>query len=463
MSGQPQKPKPASRWGSLLSGAVAGLESRLDTILADDEQASAKSRAAEETARQAKASQLAAAKVDEVTRASSRNRTNNRLQERLAKAINKGPDGQRADSVASSDGPSEVASPALVAEGRASVDSKVSDITQDVTGVDSASQVPVDERVSEAVAPPPKSSLEVAERPQIPEIAFSAKKSSPRQSYDSGASRPSLDVVSENLAGRDQSPRVSTERDMESVLFELSQLRQEQAERKEEIHAHLERIDALQAKLQYLAKAAAESAHKAAAEEASGSVDKKLAEKEEQIALLMEEGQKLAKKELALSNAIKNLRIKSSEEVKRAAEAKQKLAKTEQTLQDLSERTRRAEAAEKQAQIKLKTLSKIEKDVDALVVEREAAASTIAELRRQLAEADKRAEEAEKRVQSGALEVEKKAVKELTEELENSKIEKKLAEGRAKAQLREAKDEASRNEEKARALEIELRGEIAVC
>lgn len=43
---------PKSRWGSLLSGAVAGLESRLDTILADDDQASAKARAAEATAKQ---------------------------------------------------------------------------------------------------------------------------------------------------------------------------------------------------------------------------------------------------------------------------------------------------------------------------------------------------------------------------------------------------------------------------
>lgn len=39
-------------WGSLLSGAVAGLESRLDTILADDDQASAKSRAADAAAKQ---------------------------------------------------------------------------------------------------------------------------------------------------------------------------------------------------------------------------------------------------------------------------------------------------------------------------------------------------------------------------------------------------------------------------
>ena len=47
MSGQQ-----GSRWGSLLSGAVAGLESRLDTILAEDNQASAKSRAADAAAKQ---------------------------------------------------------------------------------------------------------------------------------------------------------------------------------------------------------------------------------------------------------------------------------------------------------------------------------------------------------------------------------------------------------------------------
>jgi hypothetical protein len=48
MSGQ----QGGSRWGGFLSGAVAGLESRLDTILAEDNQASAKSRAAEAAAKQ---------------------------------------------------------------------------------------------------------------------------------------------------------------------------------------------------------------------------------------------------------------------------------------------------------------------------------------------------------------------------------------------------------------------------
>jgi hypothetical protein len=41
--------EPKSRWGSLLSGAVAGLESKLDGILTDDKDASAKSRAEDAT------------------------------------------------------------------------------------------------------------------------------------------------------------------------------------------------------------------------------------------------------------------------------------------------------------------------------------------------------------------------------------------------------------------------------
>lgn len=56
MSGPANNPNNRSRWGSILSGAVAGLESRLDSILADDDQASAKQRA-EDITRQEKLKQ----------------------------------------------------------------------------------------------------------------------------------------------------------------------------------------------------------------------------------------------------------------------------------------------------------------------------------------------------------------------------------------------------------------------
>lgn len=63
MSAPAQKPKQTSRWGSLLQGAVAGIESRLDTILAEDDQASARSRAVDEAAKQAAAEKAAAEKA----------------------------------------------------------------------------------------------------------------------------------------------------------------------------------------------------------------------------------------------------------------------------------------------------------------------------------------------------------------------------------------------------------------
>lgn len=47
MSGPAKQSQRKGGWGSLLSGAVANLESRLDTILADDNEASARQREAE--------------------------------------------------------------------------------------------------------------------------------------------------------------------------------------------------------------------------------------------------------------------------------------------------------------------------------------------------------------------------------------------------------------------------------
>ena len=74
----------------------------------------------------------------------------------------------------------------------------------------------------------------------------------------------------------------------------MATMREEHAaaekQRQEEMHTFLEKIDALQAKLQYLAKetvAAAKEANSATAT----SEEKRLAEKDERIALLMEEGE----------------------------------------------------------------------------------------------------------------------------------------------------------------------------
>jgi hypothetical protein len=46
--------EPKSRWGSLLSGAVAGLESRLDNILADDPSGTTKTKGEDEGVKKTK-------------------------------------------------------------------------------------------------------------------------------------------------------------------------------------------------------------------------------------------------------------------------------------------------------------------------------------------------------------------------------------------------------------------------
>ncbi|KAG9638093.1 hypothetical protein KCU64_g13936, partial [Aureobasidium melanogenum] len=92
MASQPPNRPKASRWGSLLSGAVAGLESRLDTILAEDNEASARSRAQDKAAAQEKSSAekptalVVPSTPTDTSRSPSRSRLNDRLQERLAKA-----------------------------------------------------------------------------------------------------------------------------------------------------------------------------------------------------------------------------------------------------------------------------------------------------------------------------------------------------------------------------------------
>ncbi|KAF1975089.1 hypothetical protein BU23DRAFT_87771 [Bimuria novae-zelandiae CBS 107.79] len=465
-------------WGSFLGSAVSGLESRLDSILTDDDQASAKSRAAEAAAK-AELAEKQRLQVDQVSRSSSRSRPNSRLQDRLAKAVNKGKDG--AESRPSSELGSRPESPAGPAAknvandvGRASIDSKASEQPPEIP-IASKPELPKAEDAKDDPSPqpsadvplasPPASSV-VAEQPtsmamrtiSIPSI-LAPQASSPRQSVDSTLSRPSIEISTPT----EGAPEAT--QDPETLQVELSALQtthdETLREHREELNSHLERIDALQSKLAYLSQQLASSAKAASTDSEATPVDKKTAEKDAQIAALMEEGQRLSKTELKHMTTIKKMRAKALETDKDITTLKQRLSKAERSIAEQTERARRAEAAEKTAQEKLKVVAKIEKDIELIRSEREEAGLTIAELRRQLSDALQRAEDAEKRVQVGALEAEKRVTASLQEDIENLRIEKKLAEDRAKRELQEARDEATRQQESAKISELELRGEIA--
>lgn len=227
----------------------------------------------------------------------------------------------------------------------------------------------------------------------------------------------------------------------------------------EEMHGYIERIDALQSKLKYLAKDAADSAKKAAATAEPGSVEKQLREKDERIALLLEEGQKLSKTEMDHRTAIKKLRQQLSENSKLQTEQKKKTDRLERDLASSEARAKRAEAAEKRANGSLTSQSKISRDLETVTSERNALSQTVEEMKGQLARAVARAEDAEKKAHSDALEQEKRHASQLEEELTSTKIERDISEEKLRREISDLKETIGQEKERARMLEAELKGE----
>jgi TATA element modulatory factor len=399
------------------------------------------------------------------------NRPSSRLQERLAKAMISS-EGQKSPKRQSLEVSSQLENPVpKVDTARTSLESKQSELLPET--VLSPQQIPTDNTKDEAAV---EKSLEPVTKP-VPEPTSGTpigdiSSGSARQSLESAHSRPSIDAVQTSSPSDPvpiiEEPTLQPERSLSPASMEnelqLLQTTHSQAleDHKNETQAYLERIDALQSKIIYLSKQLEESSKTAAAEAEPGSMDKKIAEKDAQIATLMEEGQVLSKKELTHMNAIKKLRSKTAEMEKEKADLKRIIARAEQQVIEQKERASRAEAAEKATNEKLRIVAKIERDIDTLKAEKEAAGIMIADLRIQLEDSVVRAEEAEKKAQSGALEAERRVVANLKDEISDLKIEAKLSEDRAKAEVKAIQEEAARQQEKAKVAEVELKGEIAV-
>ena len=469
----------------MFTGAISNLESRLDTILADETDPAARQRLTEQSQKDTKTRQRAgsgastASSAPRASQEASRTRpANDRLAERLARATAK--KNIEGGSALSSEVPSRVGSPAVGSESGSprpssdgvrdvkeqtsvpekaapKVDKKEESIESKETGQDGAQQSAEEKSTAEHTAP---STLLSSGLPINPA----------RISTESSA-RPSLDTpaVADSLSSRPSSelPDVSntTGKSTFELEAEMSQMRADydkaEKQRQEEMHAHLERIDALQAKLQYLAKETVAAAKEANASAASGSLEAKTAEKDERIALLMEEGEKLSKTELRHLQTIKKLRAKTAEDEKSAAELRKKLDRVEKSEVDLKQKLRRSEAAERQANEKVKQIAIIEKQVDEMKVDRERAAELIRTLTTQLRESEQKVKTAQEEANTKATEADKNRVAELENALEDATIEKKLAEDRAKSETRKLKEEADRQRERFSVREAELKNEIA--
>lgn len=374
-----------------------------------------------------------------------------------------------ASSPAASPRPSTDVRPSVdIDSGRASPAVDVDEQPKSSTQAEASSTVPKPGRSSEESATSSQDAKEVASAADKPAIE------------ESTDTRPSIDDATKRESDEPQSARASKETarsatesspelPMQGCSGDETTIAQLQAEHKaaesqwqEETHEYIERIDALQSKLKYLANDAAESAKQAAASAESGSVEKQLREKDEKIALLLEEGQKLSKSEMDHRTALKKLRLQLIENSKSQMEAKKKTEKLETDLSNAEARAQRAEAAEKRANDSLASHTKTSRDLEAVKSERNALNETIQEMKGQLARAVARAETAESKAQSDALEQEKRRTSQLEEELTNAKTEHDLNEEKLNREINDLKEKVDQEKGRARMLETELKGEQSV-
>ncbi|KAL2199578.1 TATA element modulatory factor 1 TATA binding-domain-containing protein [Corynascus similis CBS 632.67] len=449
----------AARWGSLLSQAVAGVEARLDNILADNEdetgqQKETKSEAPPSPAKQSPSS----------SRAASSARTNDRLQERLARAM--------AAKAAARGSMSTQGSPrqSLDALNRSSID-----------GSDRSSPTP---KESTKETPSPRGSQDIARTsldgkpPQKlenegssvsdKEVRDSEKEpDTARRSGDLSDSVPSIPSTEPAIATPEPKSQEDTngaiDRAGEEELAKDGHKNEDpHLQHQEEIHGYVERIDALEAKLQFLAREATDSARKAALAAPAGSAEKKLAEKDQQIAQLIEEGRNLASADHKQRAMVKRLRASIAENEKELNALRTAKSKADKEVENLRTRARRVDELEKAHNDLQKRLDQRQKELNTLRPEIRTKDTTIAELRSQLQKATEQADALTAKVNEEAREKDKQRIAELEEEVAALKVEKTLITDRGKAQATELREKAERANERARALELELKAEVQV-
>ncbi|KAK4211410.1 TATA element modulatory factor [Rhypophila decipiens] len=447
-------PTKKSAWG-FLSQAVAGVEARLDTILADNDDASSQSKDTKQPV--SEASTPAPASPSKQTPAPSRtastNRTNDRLQERLARAI-------AAKAAQKTDTPPPRTSLSTQGSPRPSLEAQSRPSTETLGR---PSPTPKD-------APSPRGSRELPRKSHdstVQEVTPSesltnGKHESPINTEEAGEPRASVDSATVT-----DSPKASETNEVDHAKVEEPKaagpdkgLEDLKLQHQEEIHTYIERIDALEAKLQYLARETADSARKAALAAPAGSAEKKLAERDEKIAQLMEEGKKLASTEQTHRAILKRLRLKAAEDEKELANLKAAKEKSDRELDSLRRQARQAAELEKANEQLQKRLDQSQRELNSLRPENKSKDVIIAELRSQLQKATEQADALSLKVNNQAREQDIRRITELEDSVAALQVEKNLIADRAKAQANDLREKAERATERARALELELKAEV---
>ncbi|KXH43722.1 M protein repeat protein [Colletotrichum simmondsii] len=455
-------PAKSTRWGSFLQQAVAGVEARLDNMLAEGENGAIPPQAPQS----ATASTTAPSKDQQISqpRSSTSSRTNDRLQERLAKAIaakNTQPSDARS---ITSDSPSARPSADGGRPGAGTLPKRGADTT-------SPANTPTPVAVTTEAAVPNntvQNEGDIVEASKEDPLDNQRAPYSPERSRDSEAQQDSVS------AAPAQQPELETATTFTGNRLECKdcavlhaqvealEARAEQSakEQQEEVHRYVEQFESMQAKLQFLARDATDAARTSAAAAAAGSHERILAERDMKITALMDEGRNLAATEQKHRVIIRKLRAQIAGDEKILGELRARQEKLNADMETLRPRASRVEELE-QSNHELQIKSNgMQDELSALRDEVSTNKSTMQRLRDDLRRASDQATSAVGKANEEALTAEKRRVKDLEDTVAALQLERSLIAGRAKESAAEAEAKAARAAERARAKELEMKGEL---
>lgn len=283
------------------------------------------------------------------------------------------------------------------------------------------------------------------------EVSLKAEESS--EAVESNASETH---TTETIATSSPRPVASDYLDLAKEIQTIKERQQE------EVQEYVEQIDSLQSKLQYLSKTAAESAKKSASSAPSGSAKKKLAEKDEKIALLMEEGQKLSSNEHKFRMTVKKLRVQIGDHDKQLEELKKERDKALTDADSLQKRLDGTEEDEKRKEEAKRATASLQKEIDALKKENSRKDESLRKLEQESKAKSEQAEKAHKEAMNKAMTAEKQKQIEFTETISTLRAEKDAAAEKARRDDIEWQEKLDRAVERGRKAEEELQHEVQV-
>lgn len=292
-------------------------------------------------------------------------------------------------------------------------------------------------------------------------------------SSGTGAEKPTRDPLPKDTTAsdatpvlEDPAPPAQQQPSVESApqpidLSDLAKALEEANQRQqEEIQEYVEQIDSLQSKIQYLSRNAADGARQAAASAPSGSLERKLAEKDAKIALLMDEGQKLSGTEQKFRAVIKKLRLQIAEHEKQVEELRKSTQKATSDAESLRNRLDGVQGDEKNQQETRRAIAALQREVANLKRENTKKDEAYRRLEQEMKLKMEQAEAASGEALSKAVTAEREKQKQLEDAMAVLQTDKESALDKARQESMEWREKLQRAAERGRSVEQELQLEL---